>query len=65
MKKKNCKKYTNDSSSGVPWVNALGGGGAPSGKVTNARERSDRAGGGSGRGFFNFGRFFNFEVKIE
>ena len=28
--------------SGVPWVNALGGG-APSGKVTNARERSSRA----------------------
>ena len=31
--------------SGVPWVNALGGGGAPSEKVTNARERSSRAGG--------------------
>ena len=33
-------------SSGVPWVNALGGGGSgkvtPSEKVTNARERSDR-----------------------
>ena len=54
--------------SGVPWVNASGGGGgAPSGKVINARERSDRAGGGSGRGVSpsQVGRFFNFAVKIE
>ena len=47
-------------------------GGAPSGKVTNARERSDQARGsevterGEGLGGGpRVGRFFNFEVKIE
>ena len=36
-----------------------GGGGNRVGKVTNARERSDRAGGGS------VGRFFNFERNLR
>ena len=37
-----------------------GGGGAPSGKVTNARERSNRAGGGSGRGVSQGREIFQF-----
>ena len=37
-----------------------GGGGAPSGKVTNARERSSRAGGGSGRGVSQDREIFQF-----